>query len=104
MPLAKWAICALNEFGSSNPEDQGHLLDVMEEGDFTINKHGINARIVSPTTIIASANPVNNASWSENQKVNLNEIPALKPIIDRFDLIFVVRTPKDENIIRQYTT
>lgn len=103
VPLAKWAICALNEFGRLDPEDQGHLLDVMEEGDFTINKHGINARIVSPTTIIASANPVNNSSWSEDQKINLNEIPALKPIIDRFDLIFVVRTPKDENIIRNYT-
>jgi hypothetical protein len=86
-----------------DPEDQAHLLDVMEEGDFTINKHGINARIVSPTTIIASANPVNNSSWAEDQKINLNEIPALKPIIDRFDLIFVVRTPKDENVIRQYT-
>jgi replicative DNA helicase Mcm len=103
VPLAKWAICALNEFGRLDPEDQGHLLDVMEEGEFTINKHGINARIVSPTTIIASANPVNNSSWSEDQKINLNEIPALKPIIDRFDLIFVVRTPKDENVIRQYT-
>jgi DNA replicative helicase MCM subunit Mcm2 (Cdc46/Mcm family) len=103
VPLVKWAICALNEFGRLDPEDQGHLLDVMEEGEFTINKHGINARIVSPTTIIASANPVNNSSWSEDQKINLNEIPALKPIIDRFDLIFVVRTPKDENVIRQYT-
>ena len=103
VPLAKWAICALNEFGRLDPEDQGHLLDVMEEGDFTINKHGINARIVSPATIIASANPVNNSSWSEAQKINLNEIPALKPIIDRFDLIFVVRIPKDENVIRQYT-
>lgn len=103
VPLAKWAICALNEFGRLDPEDQGHLLDVMEEGDFTINKHGINARIVSPTTIVASANPVNNSSWSEDQKINLNEIPALKPIIDRFDLIFVVRTSKDENVIRKYT-
>ncbi|HSF50155.1 MAG TPA: AAA family ATPase, partial [Nitrososphaeraceae archaeon] len=103
VPLAKWAICALNEFGRLDPEDQGHLLDVMEEGEFTINKHGINAKIISPTTIIASANPVNNSSWSDDLKINLNEIPALKPIIDRFDLIFVVRIPNDENVIRRYT-
>jgi replicative DNA helicase Mcm len=48
VPLAKDAICALNELGRMGLEDQGHLLDVMEEEDFTINKYGINAKILSP--------------------------------------------------------
>ena len=30
----------------------------MEEGEFTINKYGINSKIKSPTVIVASANPL----------------------------------------------
>jgi len=102
IPLAKNAICAINEFGRTDFEDQSHFLDVMEEGEFTINKYGINASIKSPTTIIASANPVNNSTWKEDETIDLNEIPALKPIIDRIDLIFVFRPRKNENAVRDY--
>ena len=102
VPLAKDAICALNELGRMGLEDQGHLLDVMEEEEFTINKYGINAKIMSPTSIIASANPMNNSRWSNNEKIDLDEIPALKPIIDRFDYVFVVRGLDDENNIRKF--
>ena len=102
IPLAKSAICAINEFGRTDFEDQAHFLDVMEEGEFTINKYGIHASIKSPTTIIGSANPINNSTWMDDDKIDLNEIPALKPIIDRFDLIFVFRPRKNEDEIRDY--
>ena len=62
VPSARGAICVLNEIGRTNPEDQGFLLDSMEEGEFTINKYGINAKIKSPTVIIASANPYNSSN------------------------------------------
>ena len=68
VPLAKEAICAVNELGKINFEDQAYLLDTMEEGEFTINKYGINARIRSPTVIIASANPVNSC-WKDNDRI-----------------------------------
>lgn len=45
--LAKDSICAINEMGRIDTESQAHLLDVMEEGGSTINKHGINAKIRS---------------------------------------------------------
>jgi replicative DNA helicase Mcm len=51
IPLAKNAICAINEIGSMNFEDQRFLLDIMEEGRFTIDKYGIHQEIDSPTTI-----------------------------------------------------
>lgn len=102
VPLAKEAICSINELGRMSFEDQAHLLDIMEEGAFTINKHGINARIRSPTVIIASANPINNSSWKDTEKIDLDEIPVIKPLIDRFDLIFVFRTSRDEEFIRRY--
>ena len=62
-------------------EDQGFLLDVMEEGEFTINKHGINAKIKSPTVIIASCNPIGSTfrkstnDDNTDDKINLNQIP-----------------------------
>lgn len=103
IPQAKFAICAINEISSMNYEDQAYLLDIMEEALFTINKYGINALINSPTTIIASANPINNSKWNDAAKININEIPAIRPLIDRFDLIFTMRPVTQEKHLREYT-
>jgi DNA replicative helicase MCM subunit Mcm2 (Cdc46/Mcm family) len=85
------------------PPDQKHLLSIMQEQSFTINKHGINARITSPTAIIASANPIN-GEWNDQDMINLDEIPAMKPLIDRFDLIFVARNVRNELTLRAYAS
>jgi replicative DNA helicase Mcm len=100
--LAKGALCAVNELGRISYEDQAYLLDIAEEGEYSINKHGINAKIKAPTTIIASANPVNNSTFANDDRIDLNEIPAIKPLIDRFDLLFVFRTNRDIENIRKY--
>jgi len=105
IPLAKKAICALNEIGRMPFESQGQLLDVMEEGEFSVNKHGISAHIRSPTVIIGSANPTT-SKWridSNDGKVNLDDIPAIKPLLDRFDLMFVFKSSKDPIDLREYT-
>lgn len=78
---------------------------MMEEGEFSVNKHGINAHIRSPTVIIGSANPTT-SKWrldSNDGKVNLEDIPAIKPLVDRFDLLFVFKSSKDPNDLREYT-
>jgi len=103
IPAAKGAMCALNELGRMFYQDQKHLLSIMQEQSFTINKHGINARITSPTAIIASANPVS-GEWSNPNMINVDEIPAMKPLIDRFDLIFVTRNIRNESTIRAYAS
>jgi replicative DNA helicase Mcm len=96
VPLAKEALLSLNEFGRLEHGDQAQLLDVMQEGIFTINKFGINATIRSPTTIIASANPIGTAKWDYGAgRVDFEDIPAMKPIIDRFDMIFVLRSNRE---------
>ena len=105
IPLAKEGICAVNELGRMSFEDQAPLLDVMEEGEFSINKYGMNAHIRSPTVIIGSANPTS-SKWSNNSedgKISLDDIPAIKPLIDRFDMMFIFRTPRDVDAIRKYT-
>jgi DNA replicative helicase MCM subunit Mcm2 (Cdc46/Mcm family) len=83
---AKGSICAINEIGRMDLDDQKHLLDVLQEQYFTINKYGINAHIESPTAIIASANPLN-GKWNDPEKIDLDEFPMLKPLIDRFPII-----------------
>jgi DNA replicative helicase MCM subunit Mcm2 (Cdc46/Mcm family) len=96
IPQAKGAIAALNEIGRMTHEDQGLMLDTMQEQEFTTNKFGQNFHVDAPTAIIASANPVG-GSWKSydrdgGDKIDLDKIPMIKPLIDRFDLIF---TPKD---------
>ncbi len=44
-------------------DEQNHLLDVMEEGEFTINKHGFNSKIQAPTTIMASTNLTSSSTF-----------------------------------------
>jgi replicative DNA helicase Mcm len=100
--LANDSVCGINEIGRMIPEEQAYLLDVMEEGEFTINKHGINARIKASTTIFASANPRQQSLSTESETINLDNIPAINPLIDRFDLIFVFSTFNDSDELREY--
>ena len=100
--LAKNSICAINEFGRTSYEDQAYFLDIMEEGRYTINKYGINASITAPTTMILSANPINGSSWSSEDKIDVNEIPALRPITDRIDLVFIFRNHINEESLTNY--
>ena len=100
--LANGSVCGINEIGRMNPEEQAYLLDVMEEGDFTINKHGINAKIKASTTIFASANPRQQNFSKECDTISLDSIPAINALLDRFDLIFEFSNFKDSEELREY--
>ncbi|HEY9385852.1 MAG TPA: AAA family ATPase [Nitrososphaeraceae archaeon] len=101
IPLAKNAICAINEIGSMNFEDQRFLLDIMEEGKFTIDKYGIHQDIDSPTTIIATANPLG-AYWKESHRIGNDEIPVIRALLDRFDQVYAFTDSKSEEEIKEY--
>jgi hypothetical protein len=80
------------------------MLDTMQEQEFTTNKFGQNFHVDSPTVIIGSANPVG-GSWKsgyEDERIDLDKIPMIKPLIDRFDLIFVFRDSRDEDTLTDY--
>lgn len=108
--LARDSVCALNEIGTLTFSEQNHLLDVMEEGEFTINKHGMNALIRSPTTIIASSNfldfkqigAVRGVSDNDVDNVELRQIPLSRPVIDRFDLVLVMREDTSKEALIEY--
>jgi DNA replicative helicase MCM subunit Mcm2 (Cdc46/Mcm family) len=105
IPQAKGALAALNEIGRMIPEDQGLMLDTMQEQEFTTNKFGQNFHVDAPTAIIASANPVG-GSWksyeSEDTRIDLDKIPMIKPLIDRFDFIFPFKDSRDRDALEKY--
>jgi replicative DNA helicase Mcm len=82
-------------------EDQGFLLDVMEEGGFTIDKYAIHLKIKSPTTIIATTNPTG-VRWNDPLKISNAEIPVLGTLLDRFDQIYAINEFGSEEESREY--
>jgi DNA replicative helicase MCM subunit Mcm2 (Cdc46/Mcm family) len=105
IPQSKGAIAALNEIGRMIEEDQGLLLDTLQEQEFTTNKFGQNFHVDAPTAIIASANPVG-GSWKsyeeDDTRINLDKVPMIKPLIDRFDFIFPFRDSRDRDELEKY--
>ena len=101
VPMSKNAICSINELGSKAYEDQQYLADVMEEGKFTIDKHGIYQEIDSPTTIIATANP-HGGYWDDSLNPGIDEIPIKNNILDRFDQIYIFKNFQTTEERREY--
>jgi DNA replicative helicase MCM subunit Mcm2 (Cdc46/Mcm family) len=100
--LAKGAVCAINEIGAMNPTDQQFLLDIAEEGRCTLDKYGTHFEIDAPTTIVATANPLNQ-TWSKGFNISKDEIPILKPLLDRCDQVYGSMDFQSENEINEFT-
>jgi DNA replicative helicase MCM subunit Mcm2 (Cdc46/Mcm family) len=66
---ARDTVCCINEIGRMDYEDQGFLLDVMEEGSFIFDKYAIHLKVKSATTIIATANPMG-MKWNDPFKIS----------------------------------
>lgn len=90
LAFAKEAVIVLNEFAEVSLEEQVHFQDAMEEGLFTINKHGIHAIIRADAVVVWTANPIQGASFSRGV-VSLDQIAVRKQIIDRTDLLIIDR-------------
>lgn len=99
--MSKGSICALNEAGTMSHDDQKLLLDVMEEGEYTINKYGFNSKIQSPTTIIMSANFKETGSIDLDY-ISTDNIPFTKQVQDRIDLVIVYKDNEDLEGLKDY--
>jgi replicative DNA helicase Mcm len=99
--LSKNSICAINEIGSLSYEDQGHLIDTLEEGRLTLDKYGMHYEIDSPTRVIATSNP-NAISW-KTSTLSKDDIPIVKNLLDRFDQSYEFRDNLSETEIEEYT-
>lgn len=88
-------------------DDQGFLYDIMQEQEFSTNRHGRWFHVDAPTAIIASGNPIE-GSWkseydnSDDIKIDIDKIPTVKPLLDRFDLIFIFIDDRSEKDLTEY--
>lgn len=99
--LAKNSLCCINELGQLPLSEHKHLLDIMEENGHPMAKYGFSTFIEAHPSVIASANPINN-KWQNEEVASFAEFPTLSQIIDRFDLIFVLREKKDPEYLQRY--
>lgn len=101
VPMSKNAICVINEAGSMPYEDQQHLADTLEEGRFTIDKHGIYQEIDSPTTIILTTNP-HGDRWNRSVGPSLDQVPIKSNILDRIDQFYIFEEFQTQEDRREY--
>ncbi len=90
IPLSRGGICAIDEINTFSMDDQGKLLDILQDGAFDFDKMGIRRRIPAPTTIIATANPTG-GKWNSAQVATKDEIELKKSLMDRFTQIYTFR-------------
>lgn len=93
--LSSGSLLGLDEIDKLYKENLSELLEPMSSGTITINKAGISATLPAKTSILASANPI---QGNFNLLKPLPEqIDLPPPILNRFDLIFVMLDiPKEE--------
>lgn len=101
LALAKNAIGMINELGRLKLDQQPALFDVMEEGVINTVKYGFPSNVECHASVLATANPIN-SKWKNDNKVGSEEFPILLQVVDRFDLIFVVREIRDQNFLNGY--
>ena len=80
-------------------KSQDGLLEAMEQQEVSIAKAGVLASLPSRCSVIAAANP-KNGSYNMNKTVaeNLN---MSKPILSRFDLVYILRDRADHDLDRR---
>jgi replicative DNA helicase Mcm len=103
VPMSKNALVGIDDVGSSDYEDQQHLGNTMEEGRFTIAKHGIYQEIDSPTTMILTTNP-KNGIWDTAYTggPSLDQIPIKSNILDRVDQFYIFENFQTAEDRREY--
>ncbi len=102
IPRAKGSICVVDEFGYLKAWDQQHFLDCMDRDYFYVVKHGHDVRVQANTSIIASSNPIG-GTWKHLDRIDVSEIPVSLPILDRFDIVIILRENKDSSYLKKIT-
>jgi len=93
--LASGGVCVIDELDKMKPEYLNDLHTALEQQIIPVNKAGINTVLPIDTTVVATANPADHKLRDDEPIVK--QLNLKSSLINRFDLIFVVRDNLDKN-------
>ena len=107
IPQAKGAIATTQRNGQNEPRRFGRIYVRIQCKNRNSQQTSLAITFMwMPTAIIASANPVG-GSWKSynddnDSRIDLDKIPAIKPLVDRFDLIFTFKDNRSKDQLTEY--
>jgi replicative DNA helicase Mcm len=94
MVLASNGLCAIDEMDKISPDDRSAMHEAMENQTVSISKANIQATLVARTTVLAAANP--KFGRFDPYGIVAEQIDLPPTLINRFDLIFIIKDLPDE--------